>query len=160
MGRKKGKDRGGTTHGRGSGKNGRGAGDRGGRGRAGSTKYERTGTFKQDPDYRGSHGFNRPEAVTEETTTINVREIDERAPDLVEAGPATGDSDEVTIDLSEIEVDKLLGAGQVRRTLHVTVEDATDSAVRKVEDAGGSVTLTGDAEADAEAEAEAEDDGD
>jgi large subunit ribosomal protein L15 len=157
MAKKKGKNRGGKTHGRGSGKHGRGAGERGGHGKAGSTKHESTGTFKQDPDYRGSHGFSRPEAVTEEKETINVREIDEDAASLVEDGPATGGADEVTLDLSELGVDKLLGGGQVRRTLHISVDDATDSAIRKIEEAGGSVTVTGETEDDADDEEDEED---
>lgn len=156
MARKKGKNRGGTTHGRGSGKHGRGAGERGGHGKAGSHKYERMLSHKEDPNYKGSHGFSRPEAVTEEPTTINVREIDEQAEELVESGTASGDADELAIDLDDLDVDKLLGGGQVRRTLNVTVEDATDSAVRKVEEAGGSVTVTGDDEDADDAEEEGE----
>ena len=50
-------------------------------------------------------------------------------------------------------IDKLLGGGQIKRALSVTVEHASARAVRKVEAAGGSVTLSaGDEERDSSEE--------
>ena len=62
-------------------------------------------------------------------TTCNVSEL----ANLV----AGGDS----IDLSEHNIDKLLGSGQITTAIHVTVEHASANAVKKVEAAGGSVTV-------------------
>ncbi|MBS3772942.1 MAG: mitochondrial large ribosomal subunit protein uL15m, partial [Candidatus Thermoplasmatota archaeon] len=48
------------------------------------------------------------------------------------------DADE--IDLAGEGYDKLLGGGEVQRTLTVTVPEATGKAVEKIEAAGGTVT--------------------
>tara|TARA_A100001037_G_scaffold106784_1_gene97077 strand:- start:707 stop:910 length:204 start_codon:yes stop_codon:yes gene_type:complete len=50
-----------------------------------------------------------------------------------------GDGD--SVDLSEHNIDKLLGSGQITTAIHVTVEHASANAVKKVEAAGGSVTV-------------------
>ena len=75
------------------------------------------------------HGFNRDPSLRVRHTTCNVSEL----ANLV----ADGDS----IDLSEHNIDKLLGSGQITTAIHVTVEHASANAVKKVEAAGGSVTV-------------------
>ena len=43
--------------------------------------------------------------------------------------------------MSEHGIDKLLGSGQIKSAINVTVEHASAKAVTKVEAAGGSITI-------------------
>ncbi len=120
------------THGRGH-KAGRGAGLKGGRGRAGANKHR----FVQLQILGGKHahlaarpwgrtGFTSKTRV-EEDVTINVG-------DLVRF-------DGADIDLTAAGYTKLLGSGMIKNAVTVKVAKATDSAVSKIEAAGGSVQL-------------------
>jgi len=135
------KDRGSRTHGKGSQKRHRGAGSRGGRGEAGNWKHEKFPLKKQ-----GKYGFKRPESVQEEKAVLNVGQIDESIDVLVDDGVAEEEGEGYTIDLASLGVDKLLGSGQVYNELRLTVNEATDSAVNKVEEAGGAVNVESEAE--------------
>lgn len=128
------KFRGSMTHGRGK-KAGRGAGLKGGRGRAGANKHR----FVQLQILGGKHAhlaakpWGRTGFVsksrTPEDVTINVGDLSERF-------------DSETVDLVEAGFTKLLGSGNVSKAFTVKVAKATDSAVEKIEAAGGSVQLT------------------
>ncbi|MDG5775713.1 uL15 family ribosomal protein [Haloarculaceae archaeon H-GB1-1] len=161
---KKKRQRGSRTHSGGSHKNRRGAGHRGGRGNAGRDKHE----FHNHPPL-GKSGFTRPEKVQDTVETVDVRELDEDALVLAADGVAEEtdggyriDVRDVVDDGHEVDVVKVLGAGQVRNELELIADDFSDSAAEKVEAAGGSVELTergqerqeSDADAD-EAEGEA-----
>lgn len=130
--------RGSRTHGGGSQKKRRGAGNRGGRGDAGRKKHE---SRKHPP--LGKHGFKRPESVVEEDETVNVGEIDRRISELVSEGVVEELDDGYEVDAEELGVDKVLGGGQVRNTLVIRAEDFSDSAVEKIESAGGEAVVTG-----------------
>ncbi|HLE97551.1 MAG TPA: uL15m family ribosomal protein [Candidatus Thermoplasmatota archaeon] len=139
--------RGSREHGRGK-KGGRGAGLRGGRGNAGSHKHKRvTYEVKENPKTgwfgKGNIGFKRPQQVVSALETLNVSDIDERASEWIASGKASEADGVVTVDLGTLEppVDRLLGSGQVRRKLAITVETAAKTAVAKVKKAGGSVVV-------------------
>ncbi len=120
------------THGRGH-KGGRGAGLKGGRGRAGANKHR----FLQLQILGGKHaglaakrwgriGF-KSKSRTPEDVTINVGALEQLFPGATE------------IDLTEAGYTKLLGSGKVTGKLTLTVANATDGAVSKIEAAGGSI---------------------
>ena len=137
--RRSSKRRGDREQGRGK-KKGRGAGLRGGRGRAGSHKHRRVHFAKLDQLWGWeNHGFKRPDEAQEVTIGVNVSELDVVLPRLVEMGEATEANGVYTIDLTAMGVDKLLGSGQVRSKINVTVESATESAKAKITAAGGKV---------------------
>ncbi len=126
------KMRGSMTHGRGK-KAGRGAGLKGGRGRAGANKHR----FLQLQVLGGKHahlaarpwgrtGFTS-KSRSEVDVTINVGDL--------------GRYDGTDIDLTADGFTKLLGSGRIDAALTVKVAKATDSAVAKIEAAGGSVVL-------------------
>ncbi len=102
---------------------------RGGRGNAGLNKHRVMTRIKYMPKHWGMHGFNRDPSLRVRYSTCNVSALENIA----------GDSD--TVDLSEHGVEKLLGSGQVTSAIHFTVEHASAHAVKKVEAAGGSVTV-------------------
>jgi large subunit ribosomal protein L15 len=141
---KKKRQRGSRTHGGGSGKNRRGAGHRGGRGAAGRDKHEH---HLHEP--LGKSGFSRPEKSQEEVATVEVRELDEDAPLLVDEGLADETDSGYWIDARDVvdgaddaDTVKVLGGGQVRSQLTVVADEFSDAAEQKIEEAGGSVALT------------------
>jgi large subunit ribosomal protein L15 len=141
---KKKRQRGSRTHGGGSQKNRRGAGGRGGRGDAGRDKHEQ---HLHEP--LGKSGFTRPESVERDVRTVDLRELDEDAPLLAADGPAEETDDGFRIDARDVVEDghaadavKVLGTGQVRRTLTVVADAFSDGAAERIEDAGGTAALS------------------
>ena len=159
---KKRRQRGSRTHGGGSHKNRRGAGHRGGRGAAGRDKHE---IHNHEP--LGKSGFKRPEQVQEAVATVDVRELDENAVLYAADGLAEEDGDGYIIDAREVvdeaedaDMVKVLGAGQVRNELTLIADAFSAGAIEKVEEAGGTATLTEfgeERQADADAEDESGD---
>ena len=141
---KKKRQRGSRTHGGGSQKNRRGAGHRGGRGNAGSRKHEMHHHGPWD-----KHGFTQPEAVQAEVAEIDVQRLDEDAALLAADGVAETEGDGYRIDVRDVvegghdvDVVKVLGDGQVRNELYLLADAYSETAVEKVETAGGSAELT------------------
>jgi large subunit ribosomal protein L15 len=124
-------------HGRGK-KAGRGAGKRGGRCNAGINKHRVMTRIKYMPGHWGMHGFNRDPSLRVVNVSVNLQEVEAMA-------------DGKSINLSELGFDKLLGKGKMNKALHITVKEASSLAIKKVEAAGGSVTL-GDSEEEWEEE--------
>lgn len=141
---KKRRQRGSRTHGGGTHKNRRGAGNRGGRGRAGRSKHE---FHNYGP--LGKHGFKRPPKVQETAATVSLQVLDEDVALLVADGVAEETDDGYAVDARDVADDadgadfvKVLGTGQVYNALHVTADDFSETAVERIEAAGGSATLT------------------
>ncbi len=135
------KRRGDREQGRGK-KKGRGAGLRGGKGRAGAHKHKRVHFAKLGEEFGHTNiGFKIPDEVQTIVVAVNVSELDAVLPRLVEMGEASEEGGVYTVNLTELGVDKLLGSGQVRSKINLTIETATPSAKAKIEEAGGSITL-------------------
>jgi len=141
---KKKRQRGSRTHGGGTHKNRRGAGHRGGRGAAGRDKHE----MHNYPPI-GKSGFTRPEKTQDDIAEIDVRTLDEDAALLAAEGVAEEtdggyeiDAREVVEDGHEVDVVKVLGAGQVRNELTVVADAFSAGAREKIEAAGGSAQLS------------------
>jgi len=126
------KFRGSRTHGRGQ-KAGRGAGFMGGRGNAGLHKHKYMSVLKYDPEHFGRKGFKRPQKVVKEEKTVNLYEIEKLD---------TKNIDNVlTLDLSALGYDKLLGVGKIKKPMKVMVHKASKNAVEKVKEAKGEIVL-------------------
>ncbi|MBC7107972.1 MAG: 50S ribosomal protein L15 [Methanomassiliicoccales archaeon] len=132
------KFRGSRTHGRGK-KAGRGAGLRGGRGNAGLHKHKVMYMLKYDPDHFGRHGFKRPQSIVAAKIAMNVGEIQENINKLIADGFAERKDGKVTVNLTKMGVDKLLGSGKIIEPIDVIVADCSELAREKIEAAGGSV---------------------
>lgn len=132
------KFRGSRTHGRGK-KAGRGAGLQGGRGNAGLHKHKVMFMLKYDPDHFGRHGFKRPQSIVGAKFAMNVGEIQERINELIADGLAERKDGKVTVNLTKMGVDKLLGSGKIVEPINVIVTDCSALAREKIEAAGGSV---------------------
>lgn len=141
------KNRGSGTHGHGSSKNRRGAGNRGGRGRAGlgkKAKHQKVLANKQG-DHLGEQGFTPPEQ--EETTVINLRDVDQLIDEFAEAGYAEKDGDTYVFDAEAAGYDKVLGAGRLTKSIDIKAESFSDSAQHKLEENGNEAIITAESEA-------------
>ena len=131
------KFRGSRTCGGGTHKNRRGAGNRGGRGKAGGCKHHFVRAMLRGYSY-GKHGFKLPAEISRDVSIVNVGELDELAPYLVEEGLAEIKDGAYHINLENLEIEKVLGSGRVTKNLVVTSEGFSASAREKIEAAGGS----------------------
>lgn len=137
--KKSSKRRGDREQGRGK-KKGRGAGLRGGRGNAGRHKHKRVHYAKLGQEFGYTNfGFKIPDEAQKLVISVNVEELDARLPTLVEMGEVQKQGDTYVVDLARMGVDKLLGGGQIRSKVQITVASATASAKSKVEEAGGAI---------------------
>ncbi len=128
------------THGRGK-KAGRGAGKRGGRGNAGLHKHKFIKTVKYFPDHFGRHGFKRPQTVVGSKITINLFILDEKLDDFIKEGKVKKIKNNYELNLDELGYDKLLGSGVITKPVKVTIKEATEKAISKIESAGGKVNI-------------------
>ncbi|MFW9908300.1 MAG: uL15 family ribosomal protein [Candidatus Thorarchaeota archaeon] len=120
----------------------RAAGQRGGKGNAGRKKHHYIKTMIENPNYFGKHGFKRPQKVIETINTINIGELDEAADRLVERGLATMKGKRYQIDLSRLDIDKILGSGKVTKKIDFTgVKVVSPRARDKITEAGGTLDI-------------------
>jgi len=130
--------RGSRTCGGGTHKNRRGGGSRGGRGHAGACKHNTFRAMKEGWMF-GKHGFTRPPVTQQQVSYINLGELDEVAPYLVESKIAEEKDGGISINLEELGIDKLLGNGRATRKYTITVGTASATAKAKVEELGGQI---------------------
>lgn len=132
------KQRGSRTVGRGRGRSHNyGSGNRGGFGRAGSGKK---GDAKKPSYWQKSFGKKAfGMHARSDVTTLNVSDIQHRVESLVAAGKVKADS--VTLDLTKLGYEKLLGSGAISASVTVTIDSASERAIAKIESAGGKVVL-------------------
>jgi large subunit ribosomal protein L15 len=124
-----------TYHG--SHKKWRGGGSRGGRGEAGMHKHKWSYTVKYEPEHFGKEGFARPKKVK----TINLSELEKILPKLMEKKLVEKEGEMIKINLKKIGYNKLLGAGSVSKPLIVEAEAFSQSAIKKLEAAGGKAII-------------------
>lgn len=132
------KFRGSRTHGRGK-KAGRGAGKRGGTGNAGLHKHKAQYMLKYMPDHFGRHGFKRPQKMVSAKITMNVGDLEQIIDVMKAQGTAVEKDGKISVDLTALGIDKLLGNGRVSTAFSVSVAETTALAKAKVEEAGGHI---------------------
>jgi len=101
-----------------------------------------------DPDWdMGKKGFKRPQDMVRLSTinTVNVKDLDYKIEKLVEEKKATKSGDTYTINLKSVNIQKVLGRGEINKKVNVTVNKASERAVQKIEAAGGKVTILSEA---------------
>ena len=143
--------RGRRTHGYGRVGQHRKTGQRAGRGKTTQwKKSKKTYYLKQkelgfpDPDWDiGKKGFKRPQDLIRiyQVNIINVRDLDYSIENFVIGKKATKSGNIYNINLNDINVQKILGRGEINKTINITVNKASKKAIEKVEAAGGKITL-------------------
>lgn len=138
--------RGSRTCGGGSTKMRRGAGHRGGRGNAGIKKHNKTWYLTHDPSALVHKGPGRPDVPRTIPRSVNIRTLEENAEDLIAKGIAERKEGKVSLDLSRLGYDKLLGAGVIRNAWLIRAAGASKTAARKVSEAGGEILTASESE--------------
>jgi len=132
---KRSKYRGSRTCGGGTHKNRRGAGNRGGRGRAGQRDHRFSHFYLRGEISNGKHGFVNKTSVP--VSAIGVGDIDQMIEALVSEGFATREGDLITLDATEIGIEKVLGGGQVTHRMSISARAFSERARAKIEEMGG-----------------------
>ena len=145
------KMRGRRTHGYGRVGQHRKGGQRAGKGKTTQWKKSKKSYYlKQkelgfpDPDWDfGKKGFKRPQDITRiyHVNTLNVKDLDHKIEALVIENKASKSGNTYSINLNEINVQKVLGRGEINKKINISVKNASKRAVEKIEAAGGQINL-------------------
>ena len=112
-------------------------GHKGGLGRSGHLKHLWSTVIKEEQDHFGHESTHRPASVSVITKKwVNVRDLD----DLF-AKVGKSENSKNILDLTSLEIDKLLGGGKITNAYTIKVKYASVSAQEKIKQAGGEVTL-------------------
>jgi len=131
------------------------AGQRAGKGKTTQwKKSKKTYYLKQkelgfpDPDWDfGKRGFKRPQDINRiyRVNALNIKDLDSKIEDLTLKNVATKTGNTYTINLKDINIQKILGRGDINKKINLTVDKASKRAIEKIESAGGKVTLLSEA---------------
>ena len=101
-----------------------------------------------DPDWDfGKRGFKRPQDINRiyHVNALNIKDLDSKIEDLTLKNVATKTGNTYTINLKDINIQKILGRGDINKKINLTVDKASKRAIEKIESAGGKVTLLSEA---------------
>ncbi|MHA1460825.1 MAG: uL15m family ribosomal protein [Promethearchaeota archaeon] len=101
-----------------------------------------------DPDWDfGKRGFKRPQDINRiyHVNALNIKDLDSKIEDLTLKNVATKTGNTYTINLKDINIQKILGRGIINKKINLTVDKASKRAIEKIESAGGKVTLLSEA---------------
>jgi len=133
------RQRGSRTHGWGQVGQHRARGGRGGTGKAGLDKHKWTYVVKHDPTYWLKKGFVSARTLGKTVNIINVGKLDALADKLNSEKKLERKDKKIILDLESLGYDKLLGTGEIVKPMLVKVESYSESASRKLEEAGGEI---------------------
>ncbi|MHA2009360.1 MAG: uL15m family ribosomal protein [Promethearchaeota archaeon] len=97
-----------------------------------------------DPDWDiGKKGFKRPQDISRinKVNTLNVKDLDHNIESLVLNNKASKSGNTYSINLKDINVQKILGKGIINKTINISVNKASKRAVEKIEAAGGKINI-------------------
>jgi len=137
--RKTRKMRGSRTHGYGQIGQHRDSGGRGGHGKAGFDKHKWTYVLRYNPNYWRKIGFVSVKALGRKEKVINVGNLDDLVAKLDAEKTLERKDKKIVLDLESLGYDKLLGTGEVRTPVLVKIPAYSESASRKLEEAGGQI---------------------
>ena len=133
------RQRGSRTHGWGQVGQHRARGGRGGTGKAGLDKHKWTWVVKYDPTYWLKKGFVSARTLGKTVNIINVGKLDALADKLNSEKKLERKDKKIILDLESLGYDKLLGTGEIVKPMLVKVASYSESASRKLEEAGGEI---------------------
>jgi len=100
-----------------------------------------TWVVKYAPTWFGKHGFNRPLTYDVKINEINVGELAEKLAAWIREGKASEEGGKIVVNLASLGYNKLLGRGRISKPVKVIVPAASESAIRKIKEAGGEVVV-------------------
>ena len=96
---------------------------------------------KYDPDHYGKYGFKRPQKTIYKFNPINLDCLDEKLDELVLTGLAKKEKGKIVVDVTKLGYNKVLGKGRITRSAVIKSPKFSQSAIRKIEDAGGEASI-------------------
>ena len=133
------KYRGSRTHGYGQIGQHRCRGGRGGTGKAGLDKHKWTFVLKNDPTYWEKKGFVSARTLNKRVRIINIGKLDDLADKLEVDKKLERKEQKIFLNLEQLGYDKLLGTGEINKPLLIKVGSYSESASKKLEEAGGAI---------------------
>jgi large subunit ribosomal protein L15 len=101
--------------------------------KCGRHKHKWSYVIRYEPNYFEKKGFTSPKSLRQSLKVVNVGKLDQMAGEL----PA--EKDRYFLNLDNLGYTKLLGTGRVTKPLTVKVASCSESASRKIKEAGGEV---------------------
>jgi large subunit ribosomal protein L15 len=121
---------------------------RGGSGNTGRYRHKRSRLIRNKEfvhmHYVGKKGFRsvaEKRHVGRALKTLNLLQLSDIVDRLVDAKKAQMDNQKVVVDLTQMGYKKLLGLGSISRAVQVKVDYCSESAFKKIKDAGGDAVL-------------------
>ncbi|MBY9018234.1 MAG: uL15 family ribosomal protein [Candidatus Lokiarchaeota archaeon] len=130
------------------------AGQRAGKGSTTGWKKSKKPTYlKQkklgfpDPEwarFRNTKGFKRPQDINRiyKVNTMNIKDLDFNIEKYSQGTKASKSGSTYSINLNDLNIQKILGRGEISKPINVTVNKASKIAIEKIEAAGGKVSLS------------------
>jgi large subunit ribosomal protein L15 len=100
------------------------------------------------PNYFGKRGFKTPQSIkgTNKPTTINIGQLDQlidklnpQTPKTTTTAKKTTKPKAISINLTELGIQKLLATGHTSKPLTIKVQTYSQTALKKIEEAGGKI---------------------
>ncbi|MEM4061702.1 MAG: uL15 family ribosomal protein [Desulfurococcaceae archaeon] len=117
------------------------SGSKGGVGAVGFHKHKVMWMIKYAPEWYGKHGCTSVQQLRGAPRIINVGEINEIVLDMIAKNVAIKEEGMVVFNAIELGYDKVLGKGEVTVQIKLIAKHVSETAKRKIEEAGG-VVLT------------------
>jgi large subunit ribosomal protein L15 len=137
--------RGSRTHGWGTSGQHRASGMRGGFGNAGRYRHKKSRLIKNKEfvhmHYVGKKGFISVPQRQHQGKALNLQQLSAMVDKLVSERKAQMENQKITVDLGELGFKKLLGMGSISRAVRVKVDQCSESALKKLREAGGEALL-------------------
>ena len=117
------------------------AGQHGGKGQAGMHKYHWSWVIRYNPNYFGKSGNKCPQPIVLKWKILNISQIENILDTLMEKNVARQEGNQVSVNLIELGVTKVLGNGNLTRPLFITAPSFSKAAIKKIQEAGGSAIV-------------------
>jgi large subunit ribosomal protein L15 len=111
------------------------SGSKGGR-KVGRHKHGWSWVLRYEPDYFGKTGFVSPKSLKRDVRCINLKDLEEIALSMTSKSRK---GEKIFIDLEKIGYTKLLGEGRITLPVRVKVSSYSETALRKIQEAGGEI---------------------
>lgn len=92
--------------------------------------------------YVGKKGFTSVPQRKRQGKTLNLSQLSELVRKLVSEKKAQMVDQKVTVDLRQLGFKKLLGMGSISQAVQVKVDQCSESALKKLKEAGGDALLS------------------
>ncbi|MBY9003615.1 MAG: uL15 family ribosomal protein [Candidatus Lokiarchaeota archaeon] len=93
--------------------------------------------------FRDTKGFKRPQDINRiyQVNTMNIKDLDFDIEKYAQGTKASKSGSTYSINLNDLNIQKILGRGEISKPINVTVKKASKRAIEKIEAAGGKVSL-------------------